>query len=111
MNEWQAFTEEVVEALLEDGSNEQAMHTIEHHFSGDSFDTLEAAAVAAFKEGFDVTDAEEFETEEGEKVLGFDIIIESPLEVDSIMEDVDKMLALAKARNIEYDGWGTYFED
>lgn len=112
MNEWQAFTEEVVEALLEDGSNDEAMHTIEHHFASEDFDVLEAAAVAAFKLGFDVTDAEELETEEDDaSVLAFDIIIESPLEVESIMEDVEKMLALAKSKNIEYDGWGTFFEE
>ena len=111
MNEWQAFTEEVIDALLEDGSNEEAMHTIEHHFASENFEVLEKAAVAAFKLGFDVTDAEEFETEEGERVLAFDIIIESPLEEESIMEDIEKMLALAKSQNIEYDGWGTFFEE
>jgi regulator of RNase E activity RraB len=111
MKEWEAFTEEVVDALLEDGSNEEAMHTIEHHFSSDDFKALEAAAVIAFNQGMDVTDAEEFETEDGEKVLGFDVIIESPLEEDSILEDIVKMLALAKETNIEYDGWGTYFEE
>ncbi|MFT4926249.1 MAG: regulator of RNase E activity RraB [Phenylobacterium sp.] len=111
MNEWQAFTEEVIDALLEDGSNDEAMHTIEHHFASEDFDVLEKAALAAFKLGFDVTDAEEFETEDGTKVLAFDIIIESPLEEESIMEDIEKMLALAKSQNVEYDGWGTYFED
>ncbi|MFT5163060.1 MAG: regulator of RNase E activity RraB [Alteromonadaceae bacterium] len=111
MNEWQAFTEEVIDALLEDGSNEEAMHTIEHHFASEDFDVLEAAAVAAFKLGFDVTDAEEFETEDGIKVLAFDIIIESPLEEESIMGDITKMLELAKRCKVEYDGWGTFFED
>ena len=111
MKQWQAFTEEVIDALLEDGSNEEAMHTIEHHFSGESFEVLEAAALVAFKQGMDVTDAEEFETEEGEMVMGFDVIVESPLEEDSIVEDIEKMLALAKKTNIEYDGWGTYFEE
>lgn len=111
MNEWQAFSEEVITALIEDGSNEEAMHTIEHHFSSEDFNVLEDAAVAAFKLGFDVTDAEEIETEEGNKILAFDIIIESPLEIDSIMEDVVKMQQLAKSRHIEYDGWGTFFEE
>ncbi|NQZ09948.1 MAG: ribonuclease E inhibitor RraB [Algicola sp.] len=111
MKEWQAFTEEVIDALLEDGSNEEAMHTIEHHFSSDNFEALESAALVAFKQGMDVTDAEEFETEDGEKVLGFDVIIESPLEDESILTDIERMLKLAKQTNIEYDGWGTYFED
>lgn len=111
MNHWQAFTEEVIESLIEDGSNLEAMHTIEHHFSCDDFDQLEKAAVVAFKQGMDVTDAEEFETEEGERVLGFDVIVESPLEEESIMADIERMMALAEKTGIEYDGWGTYFEE
>ena len=95
MKQWQAFSEEVIEALLEDGSNEEAMHSIEHHFSGDNFKQLEAAAVVAFNRGYDVTDAEQFETEDGELVLGFDVIIESPLELESILADVEQMLDLA----------------
>lgn len=111
MKQWQEFTEEVVDALLQDGSNEEALHTIEHHFSAEDFDTLEKAALEAFNQGFDVTDAEEFETEEGERVFGFDIIIESPLEEELILEDIEKMVALAEKTTTEYDGWGTYFEE
>lgn len=111
MTQWQEFTEEVIDALLEDGSNPEAMHTIEHHFSSDDFDLLEKAALEAFKQGWDVTDAEEFETEEGQRVLAFDIIIESPLEDESILEDIEKMLALAEKTGTDYDGWGTYFEE
>ena len=111
MKQWQAFSEEVIEALLEDGSNEQAMHSIEHHFSGDDFQLLEAAAVAAFNRGYDVTDAEQFEMEDGSLVLGFDIIIESPLELESIMADIEQMLELAENSGVEYDGWGTYLEE
>jgi len=111
MQQWQAFTTEVIDALLEDGSNDQAMHTIEHHFYCDDFDVLEKAAVVAFKQGMDVTDAEEFETEDGETVLCFDVIVQSPLEEESILADIERMLALAEQTNIEYDGWGTYFEE
>lgn len=111
MTDWQEFTVEIIDALIEDGSNEEAMHTIEHHFSSNDFDKLEKAALEAFKQGWDVTDAEEFETEEGERILAFDIIVESPLEEELILEDIEKMLALAEKTGIEYDGWGTYFEE
>ena len=36
------------------------------------------------------------------------MINESPLEENCIFGDIVKMQALAKANNIEYDGWGTY---
>ncbi len=111
MTDWQEFTEEVIDALLEDGSNAEAMHTIEHHFFSNDFDVLEKAALVAFKQGFEVSDAEEFETEDGERVLSFDIVIESPLEEESILEDIEKLVAFAAQNHIEYDGWGTYFEE
>ncbi len=111
MQDWQAFTAEIVEELLEDGSNSEAMHLIEHHFSSTDFAKLEAAAVAAFKEGYDVGEPEEFVTEEGEKVIGFDIEVDCPLEEEAIMEDIDNMLKLASEHGIDYDGWGTYFEE
>lgn len=108
---WQEFTEDIVEELLEDGSNAEAMHIIEHHFSGDDFDQLESAAVAIFKQGFEVEEPEEFETEDGERILGFDVVIESPLEVEPILEDIAAMEKFAAEFNLSYDGWGTYFEE
>ena len=33
------------------------------------------------------------------------------LDVDVIMEDVDKLAALAQECDVEYDGWGTYFQE
>lgn len=111
MKEWQEFTEEVIEALLEDGSNQEAMHTIEHHFSCEQPDIIEAAVLVAFKQGYQVTDLEEFETDEGGLVVSFDVIIESPLEEACILEDIEKLLLFAEQNAITYDGWGTFFED
>ncbi|MDI5166058.1 ribonuclease E inhibitor RraB, partial [Salmonella enterica subsp. enterica serovar Montevideo] len=42
-----------------------ALYTIEHHLSADDFETLEKAAVEAFKLGYEVTEPEELEVEEG----------------------------------------------
>lgn len=111
MQDWVEFTTSIIDELLEDGSDPDSLHTIEHHFSGDDFDTLEKAAVAAFKKGFDVTEAEEYELEDGSRILGFDVIVEQPLEDELILEDVEKLVVFAKENNVEYDGWGTYFED
>ena len=32
-------------------------------------------------------------------------------DVEAIMEDVDKLEALAQQTDVEYDGWGTYFQE
>ncbi|WP_199611156.1 ribonuclease E inhibitor RraB [Flocculibacter collagenilyticus] len=111
MQDWQEFTVKIIDELLEDGSDPDALHTIEHHFSAERFDILEKAAVVAFKQGYDVGEPEEFELEDGSRVLGFDIVIEQPLEEELMLEDVNKLVQFAKETNIEYDGWGTYFED
>ena len=109
--EFREETEEIVESILEDGSNPDAVYMIEHHLSCSDFDTLEKSAVACFKKGYEVTDPEEFELEDGSIILSFDVIIEMNLDEEAIMEDVNKLLLLAQSFSIEYDGWGTYPEE
>ena len=109
--EFREETEEIVEAILEDGSNPDAVYMIEHHLSCTDFDTLEKAAVACFKKGYEVTDPEELELEDDSIILSFDVVIEMNLDEEAIMEDVEKLLILAQSFNIDYDGWGTYPEE
>ncbi|AWK82804.1 TPA: ribonuclease E inhibitor RraB [Photobacterium damselae] len=106
-------TREIIEALLEDGSEPDALYTIEHHFSADTFEALEAAAVEAFKLGYEVMEAEELELDPedgGGKVVCFDAVMESALKAELIDEQAEKLIQLAEKHNIDYDGWGTYFE-
>lgn len=109
--EFQEETEEIVEAILEDGSNPDAVYMIEHHLSCSDFDTLEKAAVACFKKGYEVTDPEELELEDDSIILSFDVVIEMNLDEEAIMEDVEKLLLIAQSFDIDYDGWGTYPEE
>ncbi len=111
MQEWIEHTEDLIAALVEDGTNEEVHHTIEHHFSSVDFDTLEKAAVAAFKMGLEVEEPEEAELETGEKVFAFDIITEQALDFDIIIAETETMFNLAKQCKVDYDGWGTYFEE
>lgn len=106
-------TREIIAALLEDGSEPEALYTIEHHFSADTFEELEAAAVEAFKLGFNVLEAEELELDPedgGGKVVCFDAVMESALNAELIDEQAEKLIKLAEKHSIDYDGWGTYFE-
>ncbi|PSV36084.1 MULTISPECIES: ribonuclease E inhibitor RraB [unclassified Photobacterium] len=106
-------TREIIAALLEDGSEPDALYTIEHHFSADTFEELEGAAVEAFKLGFEVLEAEELELapeDGGGKVVCFDAVMESALNAELIDEQAEKLIKLAEKHNIDYDGWGTYFE-
>ncbi|MBZ9612373.1 ribonuclease E inhibitor RraB [Rheinheimera maricola] len=110
MENWQEFTEDTIAALLEDGSDPDAQYTIEHHFYDKDFAKLEKLAVELFKLGYEVTDAEEVEFEDGSNAWVFDAIREQSLLTDSIVADAIKLEALAKKHQVEYDGWGTYFE-
>ncbi|OOE36602.1 ribonuclease E inhibitor B [Salinivibrio kushneri] len=103
-------TRMIIEELLADGSDPDALYTIEHHLCADTFEALEDAAVEAFKMGFDVAEAEELELEEGGTIVCFDAVMETALNAERIDEQVEKLVALADKHNIDYDGWGTYFE-
>ncbi|RCU51762.1 MULTISPECIES: ribonuclease E inhibitor RraB [Corallincola] len=100
---------ETVEALLEDGSQPDAEYTFEHHFASDDFDQLEKLVLDAFKQGFEVTDAEELEMEDGELLLCCDVIAKGPLNIEKIDKQTNEMFAFAEKHDVHYDGWGTYF--
>ncbi|MFQ6371581.1 ribonuclease E inhibitor RraB [Shewanella sp. YIC-542] len=100
---------DIVESLLNDGSDADGEYTIEHHFSSTDFDRLEKAAVDAFKLGFEVNDAEEVELEDGSVLFCFDAIAYHPLEVALLDKACEQLLQLAGKHQIDYDGWGTYF--
>ncbi|EJQ2090358.1 ribonuclease E inhibitor RraB [Cronobacter sakazakii] len=112
LEEQREETRLIIEELLEDGSDPDALYTIEHQFSADDFDTLEKLAVEVFKLGYEVTDPEELELEEGgETVICCDALSECALNAELIDAQVEQLMNLAEKFNVEYDGWGTYFED
>lgn len=103
--------QEIVKELLNDGSDPDGLYVIEHHFSSQDFSVLENAAVQAFKAGYEVTDAEEFEDESGKRLFSFDIVLERGLTVSELDKDTELLLPLAEKWHVDYDGWGTYFID
>lgn len=103
-------TRDIIAALIEDGSDPEALYDIEHHLFAEDFETLEKAVIEAFKMGFEVLEAEETEDEDGEKVLCCDAIMQSALDPNLIDEQVEKLVNLAEKYDIIYDGWGTFYE-
>ena len=111
LDEQREETRLVIEELLEDGSDPDALYTIEHHLSADDFESLEKVAVEAFKLGYEVTDPEELELDGGEVVICCDAISECALNAELIDTQVEQLMDLAEKFEVEYDGWGTYYED
>ncbi|CAJ0997752.1 Regulator of ribonuclease activity B [Sodalis praecaptivus] len=111
LEEQREETRLIIDELLEDGSDPEALYTIEHHLSADNFDTLEKVAVEAFKLGYKVTDAEELEVEGGEMLMCCDAVSEVALQAELIDAQVEQLFTLAQRLGVNYDGWGTYFED
>ena len=109
--ELKAEAEQIIDNLLEDGSDPDAVYTVEHHFAGDNFAQLEKAAIAAFQLGYDVADPEEIELDDGQKVFAFDCVVETELDIDSITRDIEILLKMSIEQDVTYDGWGTYFEE
>lgn len=111
LQQWLEYSENLITELLEDGTNDEVYHTIEHHFASSDFNLLEKAAVTAFKLGFEIEEPEEAELENGDKVFAFDIATEQMLDIDIIKAQTKEMFELAKKCKVDYDGWGTYFEE
>ncbi|PWC11871.1 ribonuclease E inhibitor RraB [Brenneria corticis] len=111
LEEQREETRLIIEELLDDGSDPDALYTIEHHFSAEKFEVLEKVAVEAFKLGYEVTDAEELEVEDGILLMCCDAISEVALNAELIDAQVEQLLTLAERYGVNYDGWGTYFED
>ena len=103
-------TRDIIEALIEDGSDPEALYDIEHHLFAEDFEVLEKAVVEAFKMGFEVLEAEETEDEDGNKLLCCDATMQSALDAEAIDAQVEKLVNLAEIFDIIYDGWGTYYE-
>jgi len=111
LQNWFEHTDALVGELLEDGTNDEVYHTIEHHFASENFELLEQAAITAFKLGFEVEEPEEAELENGDKVFAFDIATEQMLNTETLRKETKDMFELAKKCKVDYDGWGTYFEE
>ena len=101
----------IIQELLEDGSDPHALYIIEHHISSQNFDKLEKVAVEAYKLGYEATDPDEDVDDAGNVVIGFDIITESPLNAELINAQIAEIITLANQFGVNYDGWGTYYED
>lgn len=106
----QKDTSEIIDELLNDGSDPDALYLIEHHISSTDFDTLEKVAIEAFKMGYEATDPEEL-NEDDQNIVTFDIISEIPLDAELINNQIAQIIELTHKFNVNYDGWGTYFED
>lgn len=109
--ELQDETREIIADLLNDGSDPNALYIIEHHIAHHDFDKLEKIAVDAFKAGYEVSEAEEFEDEQGRELFCFDIISEVELKAEIIDTQQKEIIPLVEKNGGIYDGWGTYFED
>ncbi|MCW9717391.1 ribonuclease E inhibitor RraB [Avibacterium sp. 21-599] len=108
----QTETREIIQNLLNDGSDPEALYIIEHHISHNDFEQLEKIAVDVFKAGYEVSDAEEWEEEETGKIsYSFDAISEIELKAELIDAQQKELFPLIAKFNGIYDGWGTYFED
>ena len=110
LTELRQETDEIIENLLADGSDPEALYIIEHHVTHDDFDKLEKLVVDAYKLGYEISEAEEVE-EDGKVFFACDIVSEINLNADLITAQQKELLPLIEKAGAEYEGWGTYFED
>jgi regulator of RNase E activity RraB len=101
----------IISELLDDGSSADAMYEIEHHFCGLNSEKLEQAAAAMFLLGYEIDELESVELEDGTPLYGFDAVIQSLLSEEKIKFQIDQLVDISEKHHVEYEGWGTYFED
>lgn len=106
----QSETNNIINELLNDGSDPNALYLIEHHLSSENFEHLEKVAIAAFQLGYEMTEHEECIDDNKKPLFIVDIISEIPLDPLLINKQIAQIIELTERLNIKYDGWGTYFE-
>lgn len=111
LNELRQETDEIIQSLLDDGSDPEALYIIEHHVAHHDFDKLEKLVVDAYKLGYEIAEAEEVEEEDGSTIFVCDIVSEIKLDGDLITAQQKELLPLIEKSGAIYEGWGTYFED
>ena len=111
LTELRQETDEIIESLLADGSDPEALYIIEHHVAHHDFDKLEKLVVDAYKLGYEISEAEEVEEENGDLVFVCDIVSEIKLDAELITAQQKELLPLIEKSGAVYAGWGTYFED
>ncbi len=111
LDELRTETDETISSLLADGSDPEALYIIEHHVAHHDFDKLEKLVVDAYKLGYEISEAEEVEDENGKVIFVCDIVSEIHLNADFITAQQKELLPLIEKAGAEYEGWGTYFED
>lgn len=110
-NELNQETNEIITNLLNDGSDPDALYIVEHHIAHRDFDKLEKLVIDVFKLGYEISEAEEFEDENGKLFFCCDIVTEIELKPELIANQQKELLPLIEKAGAEYEGWGTYFED
>ena len=106
LTELRQETDEIIENLLADGSDPEALYIIEHHVAHHNFDKLEKLVVDAYKLGYEISEAEEVE-EDGNVFFVCDIVSEINLNADLITAQQKELLPLIEKAGAEYEGWGT----
>ena len=64
-----------------------------------------------FKVDFEVTNAEELELEDGSVIFCFDASKDGSLNAARIVAEIESLLPLCEKYGVDYDGWGTFFEE
>lgn len=102
-------TRDIIEALLEDGSDPDSLYDIEHHLCSENEEILQRALERVYQHGFTVDEMEQIE-EDGVILWSCDVVKHGRLDAEEIDNQASKLIHIAEEFDIIYDGWGTYYE-
>ncbi|MCW0468706.1 ribonuclease E inhibitor RraB [Vibrio chagasii] len=87
----------IIEALIEDGSDPEALYDIEHHLFAEDFEVLEKAVGEAFKMGLKYLKLKKRQkTKMATSYFVCDATMQSALDAEAIDAQVEKLVNLAE---------------
>jgi regulator of RNase E activity RraB len=93
--------------LQSHNDNEDAIHTVEHHFVAEQRSTLESVAKIGRMLGFGASEIAEGTSKSGQRYFYFDLLSESGTRLNDVARQSILMFSLGEAYGAMYDGWGT----
>lgn len=111
VEQYREETREIIAEILQDGSDPDALYLIEHHLCCQHANKLEQLIEEAFRLGYEMDEPEEMALDDGSIVMCCDLMVESPLNAEIIDDQVNQILTLTEKYQVDYDGWGTWYED
>lgn len=113
MSEIMKESEEIINSLKNDGVDLSKEYDVSHILCATDFDCLDKCAVAIDQcfSGAIFSDVTEFMEDEKSKAFEMSVEIPSIVDLNTVEENIKKIVECCNKYNVAYDGWGVNIEE